>query len=38
MLDETDYQTLRQQSLEKGTVCHGEYNQHNVLILGKMRQ
>ena len=35
MLDETDYQTLRQQSLEKGTVCHGEYNQHNVLILGK---
>ncbi len=25
---------LRQQ-LEKGNVCHGEYNQHNVLMLGK---
>lgn len=35
MLEMTDYKKLRQQSLEAGSICHGEYNQHNVLILGK---
>ena len=35
MLETTDYKNLRQQSLQSGSICHGEYNQHNVLILGK---
>ena len=35
MLETTDYKNLRQQALQKGSICHGEYNQHNVLILGK---
>ena len=35
MLEMTDYQTLREKSLAEGSICHGEYNQHNVLILGR---
>ena len=35
MLETTDYKNLRQQSLQSGSICHGEYNQHNVLMLGK---
>ena len=35
MLETTDYKNLRQQSLQSGSICHGEYNQHNVLILKK---
>ena len=35
MLETTDYKKLRQKSLETGCICHGEYNQHNVLMLGK---
>ena len=35
MLETTDYKNLRQQSLQSGSICHGEYNQRNVLILGK---
>lgn len=35
MLETTDYERLRQQSLETGSICHGEYNQHNVLFSGK---
>ena len=27
------YETLRQQTKEEGWICHGEYNQHNVLIM-----
>ena len=33
MLETTDYKNLRQQSLQSGSICHGEYNQHNVLML-----
>ena len=29
------YEDLRCRSLESGDVCHGEYNQHNVLILAQ---
>ena len=32
MLETTDYKNLRQQSLQSGSICHGEYNQHNVLL------
>ena len=35
MLETTDYNKLREQSLSEGCVCHGEFNQHNVLILGR---
>ena len=34
-LQNSDYEALRQQTKEAGWICHGEYNQHNVLILGK---
>ena len=33
LLDETEYDSLREQAWKEGQVCHGEYNQHNVLIL-----
>ena len=32
-LDETEYDSLREQAWKEGQVCHGEYNQHNVLML-----
>ena len=32
-LRESGYQELRQKAETEGEVCHGEYNQHNVLIL-----
>ena len=32
-LDETDYDDLRERAWREGQVCHGEYNQHNVLML-----
>lgn len=35
MLSGSGYEKLRSQAWEKGTVCHGEYNQHNILILGR---
>lgn len=35
MLSGSGYEKLRSQAWEKGTICHGEYNQHNVLILGR---
>lgn len=31
-LQSTGYENLRRQALERGEVCHGEYNQHNILI------
>lgn len=34
-LQDSDYEALRQQTKEAGWICHGEYNQHNVLILKK---
>lgn len=33
MLKDSGYEELRRISMEEGCVCHGEYNQHNVLIL-----
>lgn len=33
LLDETDYDDLRERAWREGQVCHGEYNQHNVLML-----
>lgn len=35
MLEQTDYEKLREQSFTKGCICHGEYNQHNVLMTEK---
>lgn len=35
MLEASSYQKLRKEAAEKGTICHGEYNQHNVRILKK---
>lgn len=33
MLRDSAYEELRRESMEQGRICHGEYNQHNVLIL-----
>lgn len=33
LLEETQYDSLREQAWRDGQVCHGEYNQHNVLML-----
>ena len=33
LLRASSYEELRRESMEEGRVCHGEYNQHNVLIL-----
>lgn len=33
-LEGSDYSGLRQQELERGAVCHGEFNQHNILFSG----
>lgn len=35
LLEQTEYETLREKSFQEGCVCHGEFNQHNVLITGK---
>jgi len=32
-LSQSEYPLLYQKSLEKGLLCHGEYNQHNILIF-----
>lgn len=32
-LECSGYESLRARKLQEGTVCHGEFNQHNVLIL-----
>lgn len=32
-LETSKYENLREQALEKGTICHGDYNQHNVWML-----
>lgn len=33
LLRESSYEKLRTEGFQKGCVCHGEFNQHNVLIL-----
>lgn len=37
MLEASGYENLRSSALKEGCVCHGEYNQHNVL-LGKAQE
>lgn len=32
-LEKSGYEELRKEARERGSICHGEYNQHNVLIL-----
>lgn len=32
-LSDSGYETLYQEVLEQGTVCHGAFNQHNILML-----
>ncbi|MGN0399585.1 MAG: CotS family spore coat protein [Blautia sp.] len=32
-LEASSYRNLREKNLERGTVCHGEFNQHNVMFL-----
>lgn len=32
LLEQSGYEELREKAWWEGTVCHGEYNQHNVLI------
>lgn len=34
-LAQSDYGALRAQALEKGTLCHGNFNQHNVWFLNR---
>lgn len=29
----SDYERLKSQEFERGSICHGEFNQHNVLML-----
>ncbi len=31
----SDYEELRNSSLELGCICHGNYNQHNIFFLGR---
>lgn len=31
-LKASDYESLRIQALQEGSICHGEYNQHNILF------
>lgn len=33
-LRHSGYEELREESLKAGTVCHGDYSQHNVLFQG----
>lgn len=33
-LERSGYGKLRQRELERGAVCHGEFNQHNILFTG----
>ena len=33
-LENSDYEILRKESLNLGSICHGDYNQHNVLFNG----
>ena len=33
LLENSDYERLREKAWQEGEICHGEYNQHNVRIL-----
>lgn len=35
LLKESAYSELRREMMENGRICHGEYNQHNVLMMKK---
>jgi len=34
LLQESGYEDLRREALEKGYFCHGEYSHHNILVNG----
>lgn len=34
LLEESDYEELREKAWQEGSICHGEFNQHNILMLG----
>lgn len=33
-LQQSSYEQLRREELQKGAICHGEFNQHHVLLQG----
>ena len=33
-LKQSDYEQLREQARQRGNICHGEFNQHNILFSG----
>ena len=33
MLEKSDYETLREEALLQGQICHGEFTQHSILML-----
>lgn len=33
-LQSSGYEALRREELSKGSICHGDYNQHNILFMG----
>ena len=35
MLQDPGYERLMEKSRKEGTICHGEYNQHNILFTGQ---
>ena len=35
LLLDSEYEKLRTEAGKRGSVCHGEYNQHNILISGR---
>lgn len=35
-LEHSEYPRLRREAMERGSVCHGEYNQHNILWVGSV--
>lgn len=34
LLEKSDYEELREKAWQEGSICHGEFNQHNILMLG----
>lgn len=34
-LEDSDYEELRTDCFEKGCLCHGNYNQHNIYFIGR---
>lgn len=36
-LEDSGYEELRTRSLERGDICHGDFNQHNVIIIDRKK-